>query len=209
VPGRAALIFDVVGTVVDADGTLRDEAGDGAGPLTARLDALIAEIGRGAPWRSMEALRREAYGDARLAGVGHRFRPFPDSPAALRALAADHLVVALSNADLAELADTSAAGGLAWHAVLSGELVRAFKPDPAVYALALERLRLDPARTTMVAAHPWDLRAAARHGLRTAYVARPGAERPAPDDRFDFEFADLAAIAAAADRDPAWWRTPG
>jgi 2-haloacid dehalogenase len=205
VPGRAALIFDVVGTVVDADGTLRAEAGARAEALTARLDALIPARGR----RSMEALRREAYADERLATIGHRFRPFPDSPDALRALAARHTVVALSNADLAELADTSAAGGLAWHAVLSAELAGAFKPDPAVYAFALDHLRLDPAESVMVAAHPWDLRAAARHGLRTAYVARPGAERPAADDRFDFEFADLAAIAAAADTDPAWWRRRG
>jgi 2-haloacid dehalogenase len=190
VPGRAALIFDVVGTVVDADGTLRAEAGERAAELTARLDELT---GRG--WRPMEALRREAYGDERLATIGHRFRPFPDSAEALRALAARHLVVALSNADLAELADTSANAGLAWHAVLSAELVRAFKPDPAVYAFALDRLRLDPAESVMVAAHPWDLRAAARHGLRTAYVARPGAERPAAGDRFDVCVSDLAELA--------------
>jgi 2-haloacid dehalogenase len=205
VPGRAALIFDVVGTVVDADATLREEAGERAAELTARLDALIPDEG----WRSLEALRREAYGDERLATIGHRFRPFADSADALRALAARYTVVALSNADLAELADTSAAGGLAWHAVLSAELVRAFKPDPAVYAFALDRLRLDPAQSVMVAAHPWDLRAAARHGLRTAYVGRPHAERPQRDDRFDFEFADLAAIAAAADTDPGWWRRRG
>jgi 2-haloacid dehalogenase len=192
VPGRAALIFDVVGTVADADGTLRAEAGERAGELTARLDALLAGLDG---WRSMEALRREAYGDERLATIGHRLRPFPDAPEALRALAAGHLVVALSNADLAELADTSARGGLAWHAVLSAELVRAFKPDPGVYAFALERLRLDPAQTVMVAAHPWDLRAAARHGLRTAYVARPGAEPPAAGDRFDFAVRDLAELA--------------
>jgi 2-haloacid dehalogenase len=190
VPGRAALIFDVVGTVVDAGATLRAEAGERAAELTARLDALT-----GQGWRSMEALRREAYGDERLATIGHRFRPFPDSADALRALAARHLVVALSNADLAELADTSAAGGLAWHAVLSAELVRAFKPDPAVYAFALDRLHLDPADSVMVAAHPWDLRAAAGHGLRTAYVARPGAERPAADDRFDHCVSDLAELA--------------
>jgi len=192
VPGRAGLIFDVVGTVVDGDGTLRAEAGERAGELTARLDALLAGLDG---WRSMEALRRQAYGDERLATIGHRFTPFPDAPDALRTLAARHLVVALSNADLAELAGTSARGGLAWHAVLSAELAGAFKPDPAVYAFALERLRLDPARAVMVAAHPWDLRAAARHGMRTAYVARPGAELPAPGDRFDFGVRDLADLA--------------
>ena len=53
----------------------------------------------------------------------------------------------------------------------------------------------------MVAAHPGDLRAAARTGLRTAYVIRPlerGPGRPLnrnPDGEFDYtaeDFNDLA-----------------
>jgi 2-haloacid dehalogenase len=131
-----------------------------------------------------------------LALAGHRLRPWPDSGAALRALAGSFTVVALSNASLAQLADMSAAGGLAWHCVLSGELARAYKPDPAVYQLAIRLLGLDPAATMMVAAHPWDLRAAAGHGLRTAYVARPGEGVPGPDDRFDVRAGDLAELAA-------------
>ena len=59
------------------------------------------------------------------------------------------------------LTDLFAAAGLTWHCVLSGEMVRAYKPDPSVYRFALDRLALDPRRTLMVAAHPWDLRAAA------------------------------------------------
>ena len=42
---------------------------------------------------------------------------------------------------------------------------------------------------------PWDLRGAAARGYRTAYIARPGAVRPAADDRFDLEAADLHALA--------------
>jgi 2-haloacid dehalogenase len=131
-----------------------------------------------------------------LALAGHRLRPWPDSGPALRALAGSFTVVALSNASLAQLADMFAAGGLAWHCVLSGELARAYKPDPAVYELAIRLLGLDPAATMMVAAHPWDLRAAAGHGLRTAYVARPGEGVPAPGDRFDVRVGDLAELAA-------------
>ena len=49
----------------------------------------------------------------------------------------------------------------------------------------------------MVAAHAWDLRAAASHGLRTAFVARPGADRPRHDDHFDLSVPDLRALADA------------
>ncbi len=105
-------------------------------------------------------------------------------------------MVALSNADLAQLADLSAAGGLAWHCVLSAELARTYKPDPAVYRLALDVLDLDPQQTMMVAAHPWDLRAAAEHGMRSAYVSRPGEGVPAADDHFDVYARDLADLAS-------------
>jgi 2-haloacid dehalogenase len=182
-----------------------------AGEWLRRLDALTSQVAAGeAPWRSNDALRRAALLEAAgmtgldglpsavldgLALAGHRLRPWPDSPAALRALAGAFKVVALSNADLAQLADMSAAGGLAWHGVLSAGLVRAYKPDPAVYQMALDLLGLDPAQTMMIAAHPWDLRAAAEHGLHSAYVARPGAGIPAAGDRFDVSAASLADLA--------------
>jgi 2-haloacid dehalogenase len=105
-------------------------------------------------------------------------------------------VVALSNGNLSMLTDLFAAAGLTWHCVLSGEMVQAYKPDPAVYRLALDRLALDPRRTLMVAAHPWDLRAAAAYGLRTAYIRRAGEGAPAPSDTFDLSVPDLAALAA-------------
>lgn len=40
-------------------------------------------------------------------------------------------------------------------------------------------------RVLMVAAHAWDLRGAARVGMRTAYVPRPVADPPLRSDRFD------------------------
>ena len=93
------------------------------------------------------------------------------------------------------LADLFAAGALTWHCVLSGETVHAYKPDAAVYRLAIDRLALNPSRTLMVAAHPWDLRAAAAHGLRTAYIERAGEGTPAPSDTFDLSVPDLATLA--------------
>jgi 2-haloacid dehalogenase len=177
-----------------------------------RHDSLISEIAAGhEPWRSNDALRRASLLDAveaagvrhllppdvveHLARAGHRPRPWPDSPPGLRTLQRSFVVVALSNADLAQLADMSADGGLSWHCVLSAELVKAYKPDPAVYQMALDRLGLDPAHTMMVASHPWDLRAAEQQGMRTAYVSRPGEASPAPEDHFDIRARSLAGLA--------------
>jgi 2-haloacid dehalogenase len=240
--GVTALIFDVLGTVVDEAGSVAAEtaralATVGGGPAQAdhvarewsrRVEALTGQVAAGeAPWRSNDALRRDALlgalrtagpgglpaladdqarpGDQALADqpaliddlalIGHRLRPWPDSPRGLRALASHFTVVALSNASLAQLASMSAAGGLGWHCVLSAELTRAYKPDPSVYQMALDLLDLDPRHAMMIAAHPWDLRAAAEHGMHTGYVARPGEGTPAAADHFDVYATDLADLA--------------
>ena len=231
-PDVGTLVFDVLGTVVDEAGSVAAEtaralAAAGAGPpwpdrvaaeWSRRVEALTGQIAAGeAPWRSNDALRRDALREALrsaaqdgfspalasdqallegLALIGHRLRPWPDSPRGLRALAGHFTVVALSNASLAQLASMSAAGGLAWHGVLSAELTQGYKPDPAVYRMALDLLGLDPRHTMMIAAHPWDLRAAAGHGLRTGYIARRGEGSPAPEDHFDVHATDLADLAA-------------
>jgi 2-haloacid dehalogenase len=208
-----ALVFDVIGTVVDEASIAADLETVGAPDVAHRwaeaIDRRLDEIrDQTAPWRSSEDVRREALDEVLdapispeqrrwLEGAGRRLRPWPDSPAALRALGEHFKLVALSNASLAELAEISARGGLAWHAVLSGGLVHAYKPSPAVYELALSSLGLEPSRTLMVAAHAWDLRAAATHGLRTAFISRPGADPPRAGDRFDLHVEDLAALVDA------------
>jgi 2-haloacid dehalogenase len=216
------LLFDVLGTVVDEAGSMHAElaaalgqigAGKQADALTSawlrRFDDLVTAIGAGAPWRSTDDLNAEALADVlrdgswelpeetvrQLGLAGHRLRPWPDSQAALRRLAGRFTVVALSNGNFSMLTEMFAGAGLTWHCVLSGELVHAYKPDPAVYQLALDRLALDPQRTLMVAAHPWDLRAAAVHGLRTAYIERAGEGTPRPSDKFDLTVPDLATLA--------------
>ena len=187
-------------------------AGELAAAWEERSWSLTAELDRAGSWVSTDEVNARALAEVlaaggpaaalpaaavrRLALVGHRLRPWPDAAAALAALARRFTVAALSNGNLSMLASVSARGGLSWHAVLSAELVGARKPDPAVYRFALDRLALDPGRTLMVAAHPWDLRAAAACGLRTAYIERAGEGRPEPSDSFDLSCPDLAALAA-------------
>jgi 2-haloacid dehalogenase len=224
------LVFDVLGTVVDEAGSIRAELSEVFAALgrdsaeadalaaswSEQLEALIGAVVSGqAGWRSNDALRRASLELAleagqvtglsqaavdKLAGVGHRLAPWPDSAQALASLGQSHRLVALSNAGLAQLLDMFSAAGLGWHGIASGELVRAYKPDPAVYGLAIERFALNPDETMMVAAHPWDLAAAARHGLRTAYVARAGEGELGPGDDFDIQAIDLGDLARILSR---------
>jgi len=62
---------------------------------------------------------------------------------------------------------------LPWDCVFSAETFRHYKPDPETYLGAAALLDLKPGEVMMVAAHKHDLRAAARHGLKTAFVRRP------------------------------------
>jgi 2-haloacid dehalogenase len=92
--------------------------------------------------------------------------------------------------------------GLPWDCILSAELVRAYKPDPAVYRMAAALLGLEPGEVMLVAAHGSDLHGGQAAGLRAAYVSRPlehgpgGSREPAPHPSFDYvatDFLDLAA----------------
>ena len=147
----------------------------------------------GGPRLSQAAVRH-------LALAGHRLRPWPDARDALRRLADRFTIVALSNGNLSMLTNLFTAAGLTWHCVLSGEMVHAYKPDPAVYRFAVDSLALDPPRTFMVAAHARDLRAAAVHGLRTAYIERAGEGEPEPSDTFDraIAYQDVTTLVPAS-----------
>ena len=57
-------------------------------------------------------------------------------------------------------------------AVLSVDAVRAYKPDPRVYALATERFRCMPGDVVFVSSNGWDAWGAARFGFRVAWCNR-------------------------------------
>ncbi|GAA1090599.1 hypothetical protein GCM10009605_30590 [Nocardiopsis composta] len=115
--------------------------------------------------------------------------------AGLARLAERFPLIGLSNASRTALLEINAHAGLRWHQALSAEDARTCKPDPAVYRLAVTASGRPPERLLMVAAHAWDLRAARELGLRTAYVARPAGDPPAPSDRFDLHADGLADLA--------------
>lgn len=217
-----AVVFDVIGTLVDEDETwaraaerLAAAAGmEETAGLRARwvqlLDRQMNAVALGeARWRPHRELVVDSAREA-ITGLGGTpsravlalvesldgdYPAWPDVAPATAALRRHRLVAGVSNGDLDALARLANANAISWDIALSTGAARTFKPAPAAYRYAIDTLRIDPARTLFVAAHPWDLRAASEHHFRTAYIARPGAERPAQEDRFDLAVADLSAVA--------------
>lgn len=220
-PEIDAIVFDVLGTLVDEPAGIRagirtlDPSLDDSG-IEQLLSLWQRHIDREQrrvldgcrPYLTSDVLDREA---ARLvadaAGVddpaavaalalsGTRVPPWPDSVAALSLLAERYPLIGLSNASRTALLGLNAHAGLRWHQALSAEDARTYKPDPAVYQLAVTVSGRPPERLLMVAAHAWDLRGAQDLGLRTAYVARPVGDPPTVSDRFDLHADGLADLA--------------
>ena len=225
-----ALTFDVFGTVVDWYGSIIREGQLLAAKKGYDVDwaafTLSWRAGYGPamnkvrsgemPWTKIDDLHRmilddlvEEYG---LTGMSepelvhfneawHRLSPWPDTVSGLNKLKTKYVITTLSNGNVSLLTHMAKNGGLPWDAILSAELSGHYKPDPEAYLKAADLLSLKPEQVMMVAAHPGDLRAAARTGLKTAYVIRPlerGPGRPVnrnPDGEFDYtaeDFNDLA-----------------
>lgn len=215
------VVFDVLGTLVDEPRGVRAAIADAVPAAGAdRVAALSTEwhryvaqqqrrIARGArPYANSDVLDGEAARQvadraggvahaalARLAEATRRLPPWADTAAGLDRLARRYCVLGLSNAGRTTLLRLAAHAGLRWHQALSAETVRAYKPAPEVYRLALDVVDRPPERVLLVAAHAWDLRGARRHGFRTGYVHRPGGDPPADGDAFDWRCAGLAELA--------------
>ncbi|KAJ2933300.1 hypothetical protein H1R20_g3794, partial [Candolleomyces eurysporus] len=104
--------------------------------------------------------------------VWHRLRAWPDTVEGLRALKEKYIIGTLSNGNVRLLVDMAKYADLPWDVVFSGELFQTYKPNPNAYLEAIRYLSLAPHEVAMVAAHAFDLRAAAKLGMRTFYVHR-------------------------------------
>ena len=134
--------------------------------------------------------------------VWHRLTAWPDAVAGLTRLRARYVLATLSNGNVALLTNMAKYAGLPWDCILSGELMKHYKPDPEVYLGAASLLGLRLEQVMMVAAHKGDLRAAQAAGLQTAFVPRPmehGPERMpdlTPDPAFTVHAVDFNDLAA-------------
>jgi len=222
------LAFDIFGTVVDWHGSIVREMAqlhpdvDGAAfalawragykPAMARvmkgelgwtliddlhriiLDGILPQFGLG---HLDEEQRRH------LNRVWHRLAPWPDSVEGLTRLKRKFTICTLSNGNIGLLTNMAKRAGLPWDCVLSAEVFRAYKPDPATYLGVARVFDLHPGQVMLVAAHHEDLAGARACGLRTAYIERPlefGAAKPkdvSPAPGNDLHSRDLIQLAAA------------
>jgi len=131
----------------------------------------------------------------------HRLDPWPDVVAGLTRLKSRFTICTLSNGNIGLLADMAKHGGLPWDCILSAEVFRAYKPDPATYLGVARVFDVAPAEVMLVAAHQDDLAAARACGLQTAYIERPaefGAAHPkdvSPDPDNTRHAQDFLALA--------------
>lgn len=137
----------------------------------------------------------------RLVAAWSTLPVYPDAPDLLTRLA-DLPLAILSNATpmMLHTALTHHRLSASFAAVLSADAARAYKPAPAVYALAPAALALPKEQILFVSANSWDAAGAKAYGLRVAWCNRanqpPEYYAPAPD----LIVSSLADIAVALRR---------
>ena len=220
------LAFDIFGTVVDWHGSIVREVQALYPHLDANAFALawragyqpaMARVRSGElGWTRIDELHRlildgllPQFGLMHLSEpervhlnrVWHRLDAWPDSVAGLTRLKQRFTICSLSNGNLGLLTNMAKQAGLPWDCVLSAEVFRAYKPDPATYLGVAQVFDLSPHEVMLCAAHHDDLAAARSCGLHTAYIERPiefGASQikdVSPQAGNDLHARDLMALA--------------
>ena len=227
-PRPKILAFDIFGTVVDWHGSIArevDAMGLGVGgsefalAWRAGYQPAMQRVRSGQlGWTRIDELHRmilddlllrfgvtqlDEAGKRHLNRVWHRLDAWPDSVAGIARLKAKHIVCTLSNGNIGLLTDMAKRAGLPWDCILSAEVFRAYKPDPATYLGVASTFDAAPGEVMLVAAHHDDLAAARACGLLTVYVERPlefGAGQPkdvSPRPENTMHCASITALADA------------
>jgi 2-haloacid dehalogenase len=112
-----------------------------------------------------------------LMGAHLKLRPWPDVAAVLESLKRSGIRVAFLSNFTPRMLDAALEGtGLRplFDEHLSVERVRAYKPDPRAYRMAVDAFKLPPERIAFVASAGWDVAGAKWFGYPTVWVNRLG-----------------------------------
>ena len=224
-PRFAACVFDAYGTLFDVGSVVSDAdaLAPGHGADLARvwrakqleyswLSGLMASPSCRRPdFRDVTAMALDyavatlvlpidAEARAELADAYLRLRAYPDAAAVLAALAPRPRWI-LSNGTrdmLVPLLDTSGLAPLL-DGVISVDEADAYKPSPQVYALAADRLGVDPRSVAFVSANGWDAAGAQAFGFTAFWINRaeaPVERHAAAPAHVVGSLAEVAAIVA-------------
>ncbi|KAG2113230.1 HAD-like domain-containing protein [Suillus clintonianus] len=108
-----------------------------------------------------------------LTMIWHNLDAFQDTIPGLTELKRHVYILALSNGNFKLLLDLAKNQSIPWDGIFSSEMFGSYKPNKQVYQSAAYHLSLPPHKIAMVAAHKFDLLAAASVGFKTIYVPRP------------------------------------
>jgi 2-haloacid dehalogenase len=216
-----ALTFDCYGTLIDWEtgliGALRPMLhAHGSKLRDEQILAIYAELEPAAqnPYRRYREVLEEV-----VRGFGKRlgfevsdaearslpdslkdWKPFPDTVAALKNLQTRYRLAIISNTDDDLFAGTARHLQVKFDQVITAEQAHAYKPSPAPFRLALERLGLPKEQVLHVGQSVYhDVAPAKSLGLSTVLVRRRGfGATRAISEKPDVEVADLQSLAAVA-----------
>ena len=192
-----ALVFDAYGTLFDVNSVvgLCDELWPGKGE---RLGQLWRTRQLEYTWQRSLMQRYEDFSHVTEAGLRYacaalglslgdaqrrrlmdaylHLAAFPEVREALASLSGLRLAI-LSNGSPAMLDPVVANAGLGgvFKAVISVDGLKQYKPAPAVYQLAVDRLRVPKERIGFVSSNCWDACGAKSYGFTTFWINRSGA----------------------------------
>lgn len=192
-----ALVFDAYGTLFDVHSVVAalNQAFAGQGPAVSNAwrakqleyTWLRAVMGRYEDfWKVTESalifackslkLQCEPATRAQLMEAYLHLDPFPEVKQALKSLS-DRPLSILSNGAPRMLQAAVESAGLKgiFSEVISVDEAKTYKPSPAVYQLAPQRLRVDKSSIGFVSSNFWDVTGAKAFGFRAYWVNRSGA----------------------------------
>jgi len=184
---RPAVLFDVDGTLVDTNyfhtvawwrafqeigeevpmSRIHPLIGMGSDQMVKRLIGRDSEEASDAHSRRYDAFKDEIKAFPKAADLIKE---------AVRRGARAVLATSASEDDLPVLTDAIGAGDAVDHVVSKSDVEKS-KPEPDIFAAALEAVDLDPDRTLVVGDTPWDVEAAAKVDLEVVCVLTGGATR--------------------------------
>lgn len=202
-----ALVFDVFGTLVDWRSSIAQDAKALLSPLGLTTDwHAFADDWRNEYQPAMEKVRSGQRGfckldelhrgnlDIVLGRLGwqqvneatrqqlnlgwHHLDQWAEVQQGLTRLRQQFMLAPCSNGHIGLMVNLARHNHWHWDAITGAEIARDYKPQAIVYQASAAALGFTPEETMMVAAHSDDLAAAARAGLKTAFISRPDEHGP-------------------------------